>query len=179
MMTQTIRVDHVLREAVRTPYSDLVTRTTGALVRSSIARAISERRSDTTVLDFSDVGLVDFSCADEVVAKLLQDPPGETFLVLRGLREEQLEAIEHVLAHHALAALVDVAGGAPRVLGHLDPDHEAAFLYLSHHGRLSADELAALADWPLEQARAVLAHLGGLRLARATGPHYSVPSGAA
>jgi hypothetical protein len=174
MIAQTIRVDRVLREAVQTPYADLVTRATGAAVRTSICRAIGERPSQTTVLDFSDVGLVDFSCADEVIAKLLLDPPPETWVVLQGLREEQLEAIEHVLEHHALAALLhDSHGGPPRLVGRVSQEVEAAFWQLHGHGPLSPADLAAVLTWTLEQAEATLAAMLRLRLARPAGAGYA------
>ena len=39
-MIQTIRVGHLLREAVATPYRNLVTRPTGAAVRGRIQAAL-------------------------------------------------------------------------------------------------------------------------------------------
>lgn len=81
-MTQTIRVEQLLRETVQGPYCDLVTRSTGRAVRTSIQARLTSRPGSIALIDFSDVGLVDFSCADEVVAKLLLDPPTETTIVL-------------------------------------------------------------------------------------------------
>ena len=103
-MMHTIRVDHVLREAVNTPYRDLVTRATGAAVRTSIEQAIAEADCPTTLLDFSAVGLVDFSCADEVIAKLLLHTWTDSshYVLLQGLREDHSEAIDHVLSHHKI-----------------------------------------------------------------------------
>ena len=69
-MRQTIRVERLLRESVETPYCNLVTRTTGRLVRRSIARELAAVDAPLALLDFSDVGLVDFSCADGIIAKL-------------------------------------------------------------------------------------------------------------
>ena len=102
-MTQTIRVEQLLRESVSGPYCDLVTRPTGRAVRTSIQRRLTVQHTALALLDFSEVGLVDFSCADEVIAKLLLEPGCDTAIVLQGLREEQLEAIEHVLEHHDIA----------------------------------------------------------------------------
>ena len=70
-MIQTIRIGLLLREAVATPYRNLVTRPTGAAVRGRIEEALAESGCLTALLDFSDIELLDFSCADEVVAKLL------------------------------------------------------------------------------------------------------------
>ncbi|TFG61608.1 MAG: hypothetical protein E4H28_08655, partial [Gemmatimonadales bacterium] len=52
----------------------LVTRHTGRAVRLSIERLVDERSGPSlTVIDFRDVAVIDFSCADEVVARLLHD----------------------------------------------------------------------------------------------------------
>jgi hypothetical protein len=51
---------------------NLVTRHTGRAVRLSIEGLVSELGATSlTVLDFGDVAVIDFSCADEVVAKLV------------------------------------------------------------------------------------------------------------
>ena len=129
-MIQTIRLGHLLRETVATPYPDLVTRPTGAAVRDRIEAALADSDCHTALLDFSDVELLDLSCADEVVAKLLLAEPGRAapFVVLRGLREEQHEAIEHVLTHHRLAVAATRYGAeAPCLLGWASADARAAF----------------------------------------------------
>jgi hypothetical protein len=86
---QTIRIGHLLREAVAAPYRNLVTRPTGAAVRSRIEETLAGSRCLTALLDFSEIELVDLSCADEVVAKLLLAGQGACFFVLQGLREDQ------------------------------------------------------------------------------------------
>ena len=79
-----IDVSNVLRQTLACNlYSNLVTRDTGAAVRLQIEYLLGEshdRGSALTVIDFSHVSMIDFSCADEVVAKLLMryasdDPP--------------------------------------------------------------------------------------------------------
>jgi len=72
---QTIPLGQVLQETVVTPYRDLVTRPTGAAVRGWIQNAIAQSTAPTTLLDFTGVGLLDFSCADEIVAKLKSRRP--------------------------------------------------------------------------------------------------------
>jgi hypothetical protein len=179
-MTQTISVEQLLRASVQTQYRDLVTRSTGRAVRTSIQQALVAEGADLAMLDFSDVGLVDFSCADEIIAKLLLDPPGDTYLVLQGLREEQLEAIEHVLEHHDLAALVcDSAAGIPRPVGRVTPDLRTAFFTLQRGGAATADVLARWTGWTQSRASAALDALARLRLVRADGGSYMVPQPAA
>ncbi len=175
-MTQTIRVERLLRESVQTAYCDLVTRSTGRAVRTSIQQALVAGGASLAMLDFSEVGLVDFSCADEIIAKLLMDPPGETYLMLQGLREEQLEAIEHVLEHHDIAALVcDTPAGVARPVGRVSPDLRTAFFSLQAEGSTSAEALARKIGWSLAHTTEVLETLARLRLVRAESGCYAVP----
>ena len=70
-MTMNIDVGTVLRGTVCDLYSNLVTRPTGAAVRTAIEEQVLELgASVVTTIDFSQVNLLDFSCADEIVAKL-------------------------------------------------------------------------------------------------------------
>ena len=71
-MIETIAVARMLREAVTTPYLNLVTRPTGVAVRGRIESVLATSEWETAMLDFSDVVLLDLSCADEVVAKLVR-----------------------------------------------------------------------------------------------------------
>jgi hypothetical protein len=175
-MRQTIRVERLLRESIQTPYCDLVTRSTGRAVRTSIERELSEADAGVAHLDFSDIGLVDLSGADEVVAKLLLDPPCRTIVVLEGLRDEHLEAIEYVLAHHELAALVhDGASDSYRPVGRVPPDLRAAFLTLQTLGTGTAASVADQIGWNLARATEALQALLRLRLVRAEGDRYTTP----
>ena len=107
-MIQHIDVHAVLRESVSAMYADLVTRPTGRVVRERIERAIAraDGRGDVTIarIDFTGVGCIDYSCADEIVAKLLRGRPA--VLVLSGLADGHREAIDSVLTGHGLAALL-------------------------------------------------------------------------
>jgi hypothetical protein len=175
-MIQTIHIGHLLRETVASPYRNLVTRPTGAAIRNRIQETMAG--SDClTLLDFSGIELLDFSCADEVVAKLLLagGEQGGRYVVLRGLREDQHEAIEHVLTHHRLAVAAVPQGedcAEPRLLGWVTPDARAAFACVCARGALTACELAAVLDWLVARAEAALAALAGHRLLRAKDDRY-------
>ena len=100
-----IDVGSVLRETISGNYSNLVTRPTGAAVRTYIEEQVA-RAGDcaVAVIDFSHVGMMDFSCADEIVAKLvLRDPGAYPTFVFSGLRESHIEAIDVVLERHGMA----------------------------------------------------------------------------
>jgi hypothetical protein len=175
-MIQTIHIGHLLRETVSSPYRNLVTRPTGAAIRTRIREALAASDCRTALLDFSGVELLDFSCADEVVAKLLLDDAerGGRFVVLQGLREDQHEAIEHVLTHHrlAVAAWMDHDPEGPIVLGWVTPDARAAFEWVGASGALTADDLARALDWALPRGVAALAELVDHRLVRADHDRY-------
>jgi hypothetical protein len=175
-MIQTICLGHLLRETVTTPYRNLVTRPTGVAVRNRIEQTLACSDCHTAFLDFSGIELLDLSCADEIVAKLLlaQSAPAR-FFVLRGLREDQHEAIEHVLTHHRLAVAAWCQGDdpeGPTVLGWVTSDARAAFDCVCARGALTADDLATALDWPGERGEAALGELAVHRLVRADRDRY-------
>ena len=181
-MIQTIHIGHLLRETVASPYRNLVTRPTGAAIRNRIQAVIADSDCLTALLDFSGIELLDFSCADEVVAKLLLDDEerGSRFVVLSGLREDQHEAIEHVLTHHRLAVTA-VPGGEhpePRLLGWVTADARAAFGFVCERGALNAVELACALGWPAARAEEALEALAFHRLVLTDGDRYHpLPTG--
>ena len=100
-MIQHIKVHEVLQQSVAGFYADLVTRPTGRAVRESIERALPA--GTIAVMDFTGVGCLDYSCADEIVAKLMlrycgqregDDRAGDGYFLFRGLGEHHLDALE-------------------------------------------------------------------------------------
>ncbi len=134
-MIEHIDVHAVLQRTVCHLYSDLVTRPTGHAVRRGIQEAVADRRQAgelaVVVIDFSQVGLVDHSCADEIVAKLLldlrRDDPVRCCVIFRGLTEAHLEAIVPVLEHHGLAILVQATEGHLEPVGRLSGEARRVF----------------------------------------------------
>ena len=116
-MTHHIDVGSVLRRTVCDLYSNLVTRPTGAAVRKEIEVVLCGLDEPSlTVIDFSQVGLLDFSCADEVVGKLLdgvrrQVIVTDAYVLVRGVRDDHLEAIEVVMQRYDMAVIVESEDG--------------------------------------------------------------------
>ncbi|HEY3013050.1 MAG TPA: hypothetical protein VGJ36_09905 [Gemmatimonadales bacterium] len=177
-MIQTIRIGHLLREAVAAPYRNLVTRPTGAAVRIRIEETLARSDCLTAMLDFSGIELVDLSCADEVVAKLLLAGRSAYFFVLQGLREDQHEAIDHVLTHHRLAvAAVPPGSREPRLLGWVPSDAREAFACVCDHGPLGAADLSRALGWLETRSRDALRELALHRLVRPDGElYYPLPT---
>jgi hypothetical protein len=108
---QFIGLYDILQESIVGVYADLVTRPTGRAVRERIERVLPEPQpAPIAVIDFTGVGCLDYSCADEIVAKLLRDRV--RVLVLRGMTEAHRDAIEPVLETAGLVAFAAGDGGA-------------------------------------------------------------------
>jgi hypothetical protein len=112
-----INVHAILQQSVNGFYTDLVTRPTGRAVRENIERDLPA--GIFAVMDFTGVGCLDYSCADEIVAKLVRDKV--KVLLLRGLTDAHREAIEPVLAGAGLAVLCERADGVLEGLGASEP----------------------------------------------------------
>jgi hypothetical protein len=126
---------------------NLVTRETGRLIRESVESRL-EREPDGTVvaLDFSHVGIIDFSCADEVVSKLVArlqgQEYGDKYIVLQGLTPTQEENIGVALERKKLAVLVSRADGSWQLLGTLNPYLDEALRFVMARREVTARDLA-------------------------------------
>ena len=91
-------------------------RSRGAKIRGVIEKILRQEKSSLLViLDFSGLGSIDFSWADEVVAKIISrlwgGEYGEKFLVLKSLNTSQVENIGVALERKRLAALATGSEG--------------------------------------------------------------------
>ncbi|HEY7568755.1 MAG TPA: hypothetical protein VH762_14355 [Gemmatimonadaceae bacterium] len=149
-------------------YSNLVTRPTGKAVRHAIEERLADRPAPSlTIIDFSEVGLLDFSCADEVVGKLLLhyvDVRAEAYFLVRGADDHHLEAIEQVLERYGLALVVIDANGGARIVGPVDDDSRRAWHEVQTRGRAAPDELLHQVGGPREKLVAQLDSLSTRRL---------------
>ena len=174
-MMERIELALLLRDTVATPYSDLVTRPTGAAMRNRIEARIAGSPHPTAHLDFGAIGLLDFSCADEVVAKLLLNDGGERprFVVLVNLAESHCEAIEHVLETHQLSVIAVLAEAAtPRMLGWRTPDLVMAFEAVQTLGAGETRRVADTLGWTIERAADALQSLALRGLVQAASGTY-------
>ena len=173
-MIETIAIARVLREAVQTPYRNLVTRPTGAAVRGRIESELADTGEwQAALLDFAEVDLLDLSCADEVVAKLVrhaQQRDGRV-VMLRGLHEDLCEAVHEVLEHQQLAIVI-IDGAHTRLLGAVADDARSAFAALSALSAISAIAIAQHLGWTVERTQAAMSALTAMRLARPSGDGF-------
>src|SRR5512147_2655111 len=114
-----------LREELKYGSNNLVTRPSGQAIRERIERDIEKEPEGAVIaLDFSKIGVIDYSCADEVVAKLvsrlLAGEYGDKYLLLSGLNDNQRENIEVALERKDLAVTAEMRDGTRTVLGTLN-----------------------------------------------------------
>jgi hypothetical protein len=146
-----LRVDmsDMVRRSIATLYSHLVTRPTGQALRLGIETQITELGAlCLTVLDFTEVAVLDYSCADEIVAKLIQrfqreDRPAEAYFLARGIEDRHRETIEAVLGRQGLAITAELANGGVVLLGEVPPAEREAWVALEAMGRAAPAEVAA------------------------------------
>src|SRR4028119_1914347 len=91
------------RRSVTSLFSNLVTRPTGRAIRTGVESQLAEMEAGPSpclsILDFSQVRILDYSCADEIVAKLIlrflgEERPAEAYFVVRGVQEHHVRSEE-------------------------------------------------------------------------------------
>lgn len=149
-----IDVGSLVERSVTSLYSHLVTRPTGRAVRLAIETQLAEAGETAfSLIDLSEVTILDFSCADEVVAKLLlryldRDRPRNAFFVFRGVRDLHRDPMEVALNRQGLAAVAQREDGVFELLGaHTDPEARA-WTVVEEHGKLSEAEARAVLERP-------------------------------
>jgi len=137
---QHIDLKAILQRTVNTAYGDLVTRPTGKAVRGGIEAVLQETGEErVAVIDFGTVRLLDYSCADEIVGKLLLEHGRVRYFLLQGVTASHCEAIEPVLQRHGLAAVARDREGRVRILGHLPAAAQQVLASLTRIGGESDD----------------------------------------
>lgn len=163
-----IDVGHLLRRTVASLYSHLVTRPTGRAVRMAIETQLAELgEGSLSLIDLSEVKVLDFSCADEVVAKLVQryagDGHAQAYFVFRGVLEPHRDQIQVALERLGLAAVAETVPGRFELLGVRSDCEDRAFEVLEERGLLAREELPELL--PDEASRQALDQLVARHLA--------------
>ncbi len=161
----------LVRRSVASLYSHLVTRPTGQALRIGIESQIAELGAIcVSILDFTQVIVLDYSCADETVAKLLMryqqpDRPAEAYFIARGVADRHRHALEAVLERHGLALAAEVCDVGPVLLGVASPLERKAWAALETLVHAEAEEVAGALGASSREAGHVLDRLVERRLA--------------
>jgi hypothetical protein len=116
MEKRTLSLKKLTTTLLKNGSREMTGRSRGIRIREGLERILGEeKRSVCLVLDFSGMGSVDFSWADEVVAKMISrlwsGEYGEKFLVLKNLSPSQAENVGVALERKKLAVLATGADG--------------------------------------------------------------------
>jgi hypothetical protein len=124
MEKQTLLLKKLTNTLLKNGSKEMTGRSRGVRIRQAIEKILgTEKGSLRIVLDFSGMGSIDFSWADEVVAKIISrlwgGEYGEKFLVLKNLNPSQAENIDVALERKKLAVLTTGPEGW-RIIGSLN-----------------------------------------------------------
>jgi hypothetical protein len=152
-------------------YSHLVTRPTGRALRLGIESQIGEMGGCClSILDFTQVVVLDYSCADEAVAKLLQrygpdDRPADVYFVARGLGERHREPLEVVLQRQNLVLVAEIETEGFELLGGAGPLERSVWAALENARSAGPALIAAATDATVVDVRNILDGLAHRRVA--------------
>lgn len=165
----------IMKEEVGNGSSNLVTRETGKVIRERIERELE--KAEVIYLDFSKIGIIDYSCADEIIAKLvsrlLSGEYGERFIVLTNLNPTQEENIHVALEKKKLALLKQTTskgltpkkgnrtqkGQGLEIIGFIANHLREVFDLVNERGKLTAKELSDELNLELNTAATRLLNL--------------------
>jgi hypothetical protein len=124
MEKRTLSLKKLTEAVLKNGSREMTGRLRGARVREAIEKVLGEEKEALRViLDFSGMGSIDFSWADEVVAKMISrlwgGEYGEKFLILKNLSSSQAENIDVALERKRLALLITGPEGW-RIIGSLN-----------------------------------------------------------
>ena len=161
----------ILKEELKNGSSDLVTRPSGQVIRNRIEKDMeNEKDGEIIALDFSKIGIIDYSCADEVVAKLisrlLSGEYGDKYIILIGLNENQRENIEVALERKELAIMAQMKNGKKALLGDLNNYLKETLNLILKKGKITASDLSEYLKLPANTSGTRLLNLHKKRVVR-------------
>ena len=146
-----IDVRALVQRSVATLYSYLVTRPTGRAVRMAIEAQLLEHEAPQdhpalSFVDLSEVSILDYSCADEVVARLLvryrpPDRPRNAYFVFIGVNDNHRDAIQTALERHDLVTVAETAPDTYELVGAISDDARALWREMESANVLMDNEL--------------------------------------
>jgi hypothetical protein len=150
-----------MKEELGNGSKDLVTRPSGQAIRKRIERDLGQEPAGAVIaLDFSRIGVIDYSCADEIVTKLLSrllsGEYGDKYLILVGLNENQKENIEVALERKDLAIMAEMKDGNRVVIGNLNSYLKDTLKFIVKNKKVTSKDLA--------EAKKIEANTSGTRL---------------
>ncbi len=164
-----LQMSRIAEEALGDPGAHLVTREAGERLRSAIEGELEKAAPGSVVtIDFAGTGILDYSCADECLAKLVArlaagEHP-ERFLVVAGLSDSQRENLQVALERRRLPVILEAPGGRIECVGTITPYLRQTLELVTGRDGLSARDLAGELGLELTAASTRLINLHRSRL---------------
>jgi hypothetical protein len=97
-------------------------------------------------IDFTAIEVMDFSCADEIVARLLVrfidiSRPQEAFFILSGLLPNHQDPVAEVLERQGTLAVAQGNGGSLELLGNVSSKEEKIWQFIETKGIVTIEEI--------------------------------------
>ena len=161
----------LLKEELKNGSADLVTRNSGQVIRERIEKDIAdEKDGEVIALDFSKIGVIDYSCADEIVAKLISrlvsNEYGDKYIVLTGLNENQKENIEVALERKDLAVVAEMRDKKKILIGNLNNYLQETLNFINKKGKVTAGDISSALKLPANTSGTRLLNLHKKRLVK-------------
>ena len=123
MNKKSLLLKRLTHQLFKNGVKEMTGRSKGIRIRETIERLLKERSESLIILDFLGMGSIDFSWADEVVAKIVSrlwsNEYGGKFIVLKNLSPSHIENISVALERKKLAVLATGTEGW-RIIGSLN-----------------------------------------------------------
>lgn len=163
----------LLKEELGNGSSDLVTRPSGSKIRERLELdMVKKKEGEIIALDFSKIEIIDYSCADEIVVKLISrllgGEYGDKYVVLAGLNENQKENIEVALERRELAVMAELRAGNKILLGSLNNYLKETLKMILEKGKITARELSEFLNLEANTSGTRLLNLYKKRLVKRT-----------
>lgn len=163
----------ILKEELKNGSNDLVTRPSGQVIRDRIENDIEKEEDGSIIaLDFSMIGIIDYSCADEIVAKLISrllgGEYGNKYIILDGLNENQKENIEVALERKDLAVMAGMRNGNKILLGNINNYLKQTLDFILERDKITAKDISEIMKLEANTSGTRLLNLHKKRLVKRT-----------
>jgi len=166
LISQDIEIIQLIPNHLKKPEQEihLYDRDLGQQLRQEIEHIISSSRKKAVFyLDFKGIDSIDFSCADELIGKLisrlLTNEYGDIFFVLKNLNDNQLENIQVALDRRKVACLRCGTNSECQLLGYTKNYLTEMLEIISQKGKITARELSEALNLELNTSSTRLSHL--------------------
>jgi hypothetical protein len=169
-----IKIKVIIKNEFKKDSFDLVTRQTGQKIFQRLEKEIIKTASQQSiVLDFAGVGVIDYSCADEVIVKLISrlqtNEYGDKYILFSNLTPTQKDNIHVALERRNLAALeLKKNDGGWGIIGALENYLLKTLEIIMAKGELSSSQLSDSLNLELNTASMRLINLYRLKLVKKT-----------